>query len=73
MERHKKTQKKKNSSFVLLTNFLFFDIVYTLSAIRKLKTDAVVAQSVERRLGKAEVTGSNPVNSFFMLGLKWMK
>ena len=25
---------------------------------------AAVAQSVERRLGKAEVTGSNPVSSF---------
>jgi hypothetical protein len=28
-------------------------------------TDADVAQSVERRLGKAEVTGSIPVISFF--------
>ncbi len=29
-------------------------------------TDADVAQSVERRLGKAEVTGSIPVISFFV-------
>ena len=27
--------------------------------------NAAVAQSVERRLGKAEVTGSIPVSSFF--------
>ena len=29
--------------------------------------NAAVAQSVERRLGKAEVTGSIPVNSFIFL------
>ena len=29
--------------------------------------DAAVAQSVERRLGKAEVTGSIPVSSFIFL------
>ena len=27
---------------------------------------AAMAQQVERRLGKAEVTGSNPVSSFFL-------
>ena len=35
-------------------------------SIRKVFYDhgAVIAQVVERRLGKAEVTGSSPVNSF---------
>ena len=28
---------------------------------------AVIAQVVERRLGKAEVTGSSPVNSFYRI------
>ena len=30
--------------------------------------NAAVAQSVERRLGKAEVTGSIPVSSFIFFG-----
>ena len=36
-------------------------------SIRKVFYDhgAVIAQVVERRLGKAEVTGSSPVNSFY--------
>ena len=34
---------------------------------RRVAKQAAVAQSVERRLGKAEVTGSIPVSSFIFL------
>ena len=39
-------------------------IVYISTGVEATHTDADVAQSVERRLGKAEVTGSIPVISF---------
>ena len=38
-------------------------IVYISTGVEATHTDADVAQSVERRLGKAEVTGSIPVIS----------
>lgn len=38
--------------------------LFSCSEPIKLNTDAALAQSVERRLGKAEVGGSNPLGSF---------
>ena len=38
----------------------FFEIWYSFKVARQ----AAMAQEVERRLGKAEATGSNPVGSF---------
>ncbi|MBZ4667549.1 MAG: hypothetical protein PWP07_1302 [Epulopiscium sp.] len=35
-----------------------------VSVERQINKYAAMAQSVERRLGKAEVTGSSPVSSF---------
>lgn len=45
---------------MLLLNYL--TVVVSINTMNT--TDAVMAQSVERHLGKVEVTGSIPVNSF---------
>ena len=39
--------------------------MYSSTSAEATHTDAAVAQSVERRIGSAEVTGPIPVSSFF--------
>ena len=41
--------------------------MYSSTSDEATHTDAAVAQSVERRIGSAEVTGSIPVTSFLFL------
>ena len=48
----------------LLTIQSFSGKLFSCSEPIKLNTDAALAQLVERRLGKAEVGGSNPLGSF---------
>lgn len=47
----------------MLTIRGFSGRIFSCSEPIKLNTDAALAQSVERRLGKAEVGGSNPLGS----------
>ena len=48
----------------MLTIRHFSGKLFSCSEPIKLNTDAALAQLVERRLGKAEVGGSNPLGSF---------
>ena len=50
-------------SFTILTTIASYSIVIQ---VLKRYTDADMAQSVERRIGSAEVTGSIPVISFIV-------
>ena len=47
---------------IFLDNMLF--VQYSSTSVEATHTDAAVAQSVERRIGSAEVTGPIPVSSF---------
>ena len=48
---------------MLLTNLILHDNIYKVRESDQMK-QAAVAQSVERRIGSAEVTGPIPVSSF---------
>ena len=64
---HAKQFSRKNPEKLLkklLTIQSFSGKLFSCSEPIKLNTDAALAQLVERRLGKAEVGGSNPLGSF---------
>ena len=54
---------------MLLTNLITHDNIYKVRESDQMK-QAAVAQSVERRIGSAEVTGPIPVSSWFR---KWQE
>ena len=49
----------------MLTNAIFFDRIAFV--VESSSQPAAVAQSVERRIGSAEVTGPIPVSSFVLM------
>ena len=59
----------------IIRDFLDFSVrvVYTYACVRFWMQCAVLAQSVARRLGKAEVGGSSPLDSFELNPRKCLK
>ena len=56
---------------MLLTNLILHDNIYKVRESDQMK-QAAVAQSVERRIGSAEVTGPIPVSSLRKSGSFWV-